>query len=151
MSIVSQWRAALADLVVRYPEREVHVDVQDDGVLRIYFDSQRCAVTGKELPGFCISNVSLDCFPGAYLARAWVAAAWAGYLAHEALELVTYHGQRVLDPHADPYPENPYNRGVREALPVRLNRETLTDALCWCAIAMTREQATALVAEWWGK
>lgn len=93
---------------------------------------------------FTISNVRLAFFPGVELARMWVAAAWSGYLQHEALELVTVDGIAPLNPHLEPYEMNPWNRGLRNGLPSVLTRESMIEAF---AVVMDRECAVRLVAE----
>jgi hypothetical protein len=73
--------------------------------------------------------------------------AWSGALAsvqHEALELVTVGDleTRPLCPHAEPYAENPCNRGLRDGLSPELTPESLIGAL---AVVMDREHAERLV------
>lgn len=104
-----------------------------------------CDTRGKNdslWSSFEISNVRLTFFPGVTLARMWIAAAWAGYIQHEALELVEVDGVNPLDPHAQPDNAIPQNRGLRDGLPPVLNRNTLIDGL---AVVMDREHAVRLV------
>ena len=73
-----------------------------------------------------VSCVNLTYWPGATLAERWIAAAWSGYIQHEALELVTVAGIRPLDPHGSP-PD--FDRGLRCGLPVDLTPKTLERTL----------------------
>lgn len=101
-------------------------------MLYVGLDETTCTLTGKVMRDFTISCVRLTYFPGVRLAQAWFAAAWAGYLLHESLELVTLAGDRaakVLDPHAEPYTTNPINRGLRVGFPVELTPQTLLATL----------------------
>ena len=134
--LTRQWMAALFDLVVRHPNTLstpvlTLVDAPEP-VLRVeldYTSDSRDPI--QRFENFVISNVTLSYFPGTVLARKWFAAAWAGYVSHEALELVTIGGltSRPLDPHESPYPLNPWNRGLRDGLPVRLTPESLIQSL----------------------
>lgn len=128
-----QWRVALADVVLRHPNgRSMPVLRLIDGSpssLYVGLDRTWCTSDGHEMVDFAISTVKLTYFPGEVLARAWFAAAWVGYLQHEALELVTVGGRAVLDPHAEPYVLNPVNRGLRDGFPVELTPLTLRRAL----------------------
>ncbi len=74
---------------------------------------------------FQICSVTLRFFPGAEGARLWLACAFASYLMHEALELVTCDGARIADPHGEPYISNPWNRSLREGFPSQLTPESL--------------------------
>lgn len=139
--VVGAWERALKGLRVRHPD--------PSGLPRISFSHGHLHVgcgnvtdtltsTPRDLP---IASVRLDYFPGDDLARKWFAAAWAGYLQHEALELVTYEGVSPLDAHAEPYATNPYNRGLRDGFPPVLNRETLVRAF---AVVMDPADVAAL-------
>lgn len=146
-----RWRAALAGLEVRHPNGRSRVVLRvsdgDPPSLYIGLDETVCTLTGRTMRDFAISNVRLAYWPGTDLARMWFAAAWAGYCQHEALELVTLAGDRgakVLDPHAEPYPTNPYNRGLRDGFPVELTPATMIDTL---ALAMPRAAAEHLVGD----
>ena len=149
-TLAGLWADALRDVVIRHPNPSARplIDIDESGepVLRISVSNHRD--TGDRDNGawesFTISNVRLTYFPGERLARAWIAAAWAGYLQHEALELVTVDGLAILNPHDKPYDSNPWNRGLRAGLPAVLNRTTLVAAL---ATVMDREYALALM-EW---
>ncbi len=89
---------------------------------------------------FPVSTVLLECWPGITLARAWIAAAWAAYVIHEALELVTLTDlkTRPLDPHAPPFS----HCWVRTGLPARLTMQTLEHAL---SVVMTPLAARSFV------
>jgi hypothetical protein len=148
-SVADQWRAALADVVVRHPDRRskpvLRVVDGDPPVLYVGLDVAHCtADDAKEMRDFAIANVHLHCFPGIALARAWLAAAWVGYLQHEALELVTVGGltDKVLDPHADPYPTNPLNRGLRDGFPNHLRPFDIYRTLCLVTDKKTASKMT---------
>lgn len=143
------WRDALAALEVRHPNGRSHVvleiDSNDPPRLYVGLDETWCTLTGERKAPFAISTVTLTYFPGARLAQQWFAAAFSGYLQHEALELVTLAGDRnarVLDPHAEPYATNPVNRGLRDGFPVELTPASLLDTL---ALVMPRADAVRLV------
>lgn len=130
------WRAALHALEVRHPNGMSKVVLRvtdgDAPMLHVGLDETTCTMTGAPKRNFCISNVRLTYWPGTRVAQAWFAAAWSGYLQHEALELVTLAGdrsQKVLDPHAEPYQANPWNRGLRDGFPVELTPATLLATL----------------------
>ncbi len=94
---------------------------------------------------FVISNVKLTYFPGIDLARKWLASAWAGYIQHEALELVTVGGtlDRPLCPHTETAAGTyAYDRGLRDGLPIELTPATLERSLC---VVMEPEHARALM------
>jgi hypothetical protein len=131
MTIADQWRAALADVVVRHPNREsrVMVEVTSDGQLVLKLDATRDSCDPERImTPFVISCVQLTYFPGVELARQWLAAAFAGYVAHEALELVTVGDleTRPLDPHQAPFA---FDRCLRVGLPVVLTPESLRASL----------------------
>jgi hypothetical protein len=147
--LTEQWAAALRGLEVRHPNghSEVVLQLLGEDRLRLFvgLDQTWCTLTGARKAPFAISTVTLTYWPGERLARAWFAAAWAGYCQHEALELVTLAGDRaakVLDPHAEPYPTNPANRGLRDGFPVELTPDSLIDTL---ALVMPRADAVRLV------
>ena len=129
----ARWFQALYDIEIRHPNGRSRpvIRVIDGAPPQLYvgLDETACTKTGAVMRDFAISTVALEFFPGPRSARAWLAAAWAGYLQHEALELVTVDGKAVLDPHAEPYPTNPYNRGLRDGFPLRLTPETLVRTL----------------------
>lgn len=142
-TIVSAWRSALAGLCVRHPDlaAKPYWLVDDAGYLHVGCGAVHDTSTGqvRNLP---ICSVRLVYFPGEDLARKWFAAAWAGYLQHEALELVTYNGEPPLNAHAEPYVSNPYNRGLRDGFPSVLDQAALVKAL---AVVMDPADAEALV------
>lgn len=147
MTLFESWSAALAPLTLRHPNgASVPVLRLADGdppSLYVGLDWTTCTRTGAGMTDFAISTVQLTYFPGERLAQMWLAAAWSGYAAHEALELVTISGRTVLDPHADPYVSNPANRGLRDGFPVSLTPETLVATL---ALVMPMEDARAAIA-----
>lgn len=134
-----QWRDALSVMSIEHPNREstVLVKLVDDlpPRLTVSLDWTRDTVTGKRRESFQISTVRLCYFPGVRLAQAWLAAAWAGYVLHESLEMVTADGVRPIDPHeerpASPHrlSPQPFDRGLRDGLPQLLTRETLIRTL----------------------
>lgn len=130
VTLVEEWMAALRGMVIRHPNPEVEVCVELSGEnvpsLCVRCPGTRCTTTGLPLPNFVVSNVALTYFPGAALARIWLACAWVGYLQHEGLELVQYKGERPLDPHTPPFL---YDRGLRQGFPVELTPETLRGTL----------------------
>lgn len=128
------WYDALRDLVIRHhdPEVQVEVRVTNEDPPYLHLRVLNCVDTSvrefTRLPSLAISSVQLTFFPGVTAARAWLAAGWAGYMMHEALELVTVGGdpkQRALDPHSGP--EN--DKGLRRGLPAVLTPETLAAAM----------------------
>jgi hypothetical protein len=132
---------------VRHPDPSVpvYLDLRDGDppMLEIKIDT-RCSTNPRNpLPGFMLSSVALPFFPGVHLARAWLSAAWAGYIQHEALELVTVGDleTRPLDPHAPPHS---FDRGLRDGMPTVLTPESLERALC---VVMPVDVARALIME----
>lgn len=147
--IAMAWREALGGLEVRHPNGRSRVVLLvhdgDPPQLHVGLDETTCTATGETKCDFTISTVRLPYFPGERLARAWLAAAWAGYCQHEALELVTLADDRSvkpLDPHTEPYITNPVNRGLRDGFPVVLTPDTLLDTL---ALVMPRADAIRLM------
>lgn len=149
-TLASLWTRALSGVVIRHPNPSARpsIAIGDELEPMLLFSIGNHRDTGDKNHGqwstFVISNVRLTFFPGEALARMWVAAAWAGYVQHEALELVTVDGVSPLDPHRKPYATNPWNRGLRDGLPPVLTRETLVAAL---AVVMDREHAERLISE----
>lgn len=134
--LAARWRSALSALDVRHPNGRSNVVLRiidaDPPELYVGLDATTCTLTGAVKQDFAISTVKLLYWPGERLAQAWFAAAWTGYLSHEALELVTMRGDRsakVLDPHAEPYQSNPLNRGLRDGFPVELTPKSLFNTL----------------------
>lgn len=144
MSLYVQWAGALSGMVLRHPNRvsdtafQLSQDVEP--VLVLTLDRHLCSVDDHAMEDFTIGCVRLTYFPGPELARIWLAAAWAGYLQHESLELVLGpDGQRVLDPHGPGFAD----RGLRQGVPPVLTPETLRASL---AVVMSRRDADALIA-----
>lgn len=149
VTLADQWADAMRDLVVRHPNPfstpQLRLTAGPPPYLHFALDRARCTLDPRKVRApFAISSVELTYFPGAQLARQWVAAAWCGYLQHEALELVSVGGlvEKPLDPHALPYEINPTNRGLRDGMPTKLTPETLVSALC---VVMDLEHALELV------
>ncbi len=147
--MVRLWADALAPLVIRHPNPTAKPTVTlstHEGValLTLEVADTLDTRTGEPHPAnpLLISQVRLSYFPGAALARVWLAAAWAGLAQHEALELVTMGDRIVLNPHAEPHRETPWNRGLRDGLPPMLTPETLVQAL---AVVMPLDVAEAFV------
>lgn len=124
---MKQWRDAMA------PMRIAHIDPTctpvvrvDGGVLTVSVRNARDTTNrDRRIDDLTVSCVKLTYFPGADLAQRWLAAAWAGYMQHEALELVFVGDRRALDPHESPR----FDRGLRCGFPVELTPETLAAAL----------------------
>lgn len=144
------WYDALRSVVVRHPNgisRPV-LRLVDGGVVpHLYVGLDVTTDTSdptKTFRDFAISTVELLVWPGEQIARAWFAAAWVGYLQHEALELVTVGDLKTkcLDPHAEPYTTNPANRGLRVGFPVHLTWDALVDTL---ALVMGHDEAVKMV------
>lgn len=143
------WRDALAPVILRHPNGWSRVVLRlacrsDVPRLHISIDANPCTITGALRRDFAISEVRLTYFPGERLARAWIACVWSGFLMHEALELVTVGdlATKVLDPHAEPYPSNPFNRPLRDTVPPDLTPATLHAAF---AVVMGDAAARAFV------
>lgn len=127
------WFVALSAIDARHPNglSRTRLLISRDAVLRVEVDrilDTRDLATPMRSP-FVISCVRLTFFPGEGAARAWFAAAWAGYVMHEALELVTVDSKAILDPHAEPYATNPANRCLRDGFPPALTPETMARAM----------------------
>ncbi len=142
MSKLEQWREALDELKVVHPDRRctpILNLVPNPLRLEVSLDRAWSTRTGEFLRSpFKISTVYLTFFPGKKLAQQWFAAAWAGYLQHEALEYTSAGSANPLDPHTEPYDTNPFNRGLRDGFPVELTVATLHKAL---ETVMSRIQA----------
>lgn len=128
--IGTMWAAALAPMSIRHPDPAPTVELEliHGGPPRLCFrlDAHRDTVDREQRhQPFVVSTVSLTFYPGARLARMWVAAAWAGYVMHEALELVHVAGVRSIDPHADVA----HDMCLRDGLPVDLTPQTLRRTL----------------------
>jgi hypothetical protein len=94
----------------------------------------------RRFPQLDVSEVRLSYWPGEHVARAWIAASFAGYLMHEALELVTVGGEAVLDPHKEPYE---YDRGLRTGTPTVLTPQSLHESLCVVMLPATADDVIA--------
>lgn len=141
------WADALADVIVRHPNRAVTplMRLQDGHVpvLSFVLESNQCSNDDSVISPFPITDVHLCFFPGVHAARAWVAAAWACFAHHEAMELVTVGDlrTRVLDPHD---PGSRFDHMFNVAFPRRLTPESLLAAL---ATAIPRDDAARLLEE----
>jgi len=126
VTLADQWRTAVSKLRVRHADREATpvFEVHDGNPPTLFVGvvNTRDTVTDARLPMLAVSTVSLTYWPGEAVALRWLAAAWAGYQQHEALELVTVEdGTRPIDPHAAPR----FDRGLRHGMPVALTPESL--------------------------
>lgn len=144
-----RWRTALAGLEVRHPNGRSNVVLQvinrDPPELYVGLDETTCTLTGETKRDFAISTVKLTYWPGEKLAQQWFAAAFASYCTHEALEMVAFAGdwsRKVLDPHAEPYKTNPYNRCLRDAFPTELTPCSTRTTL---GLVMSEDAADALM------
>lgn len=148
-NLAQQWAAAIGGLEVRHPNGRSRAVLRvvdgDPPALYVGLDRTWCTLTGDEKVDFAISTVKLRFWPGIALAQKWIAAAWAGYCQHEALELVTLAGDRtskVLDPHGEPYVTCPVNRGLRDGFPPELTMTSMVDTF---ALVMPHDDAVRLV------
>lgn len=131
MTLLEKWRGAMADVQLK------HIDPTCTPIITVYGDDARPTLivvvgncrdtTDQEMRrSLTVSCVALTYWPGATLAQQWIAAAWAGYIQHEALELVLVAGIRPLDPHG---PGFIFDRGLRQGFPAELTPETLERTL----------------------
>lgn len=145
--LTRQWADALADVVVRHPNRAITpVFTLDDAPcpnLHLELDANPSSNSDEIIAPFRITNVRLTFFPGTRAARAWIAAAWGCFLQHEALELVTVGDIRspVLDPHET---RGRLDYVFHTGLPFTLTPESLLAAL---ATAIPRDDAIRLLEE----
>jgi hypothetical protein len=127
------WRAAIADVRLRHPNGRstpiLRISSGTPPEMYVGLDATTCTLTGKLMVDFSISTIVLTYWPGVRVAQMWMAAAWVGYLQHEALELATVGGRAIIDPHAEPYASNPANRGLRYGMPPVLTPITLAQTL----------------------
>jgi hypothetical protein len=148
--LTRQWADALEGVIVRHPNRSIEpiLTLDDTPVPNLHFelDMNPSSDSDEVIIPFRITNVKLSFFPGADLARKWLAAAWACFLQHEALELVTIGDKktRVLDPHE--------NRGrldyvFHTGLPFTLTPKTLLAALSTAIPPQEAEELMAAVQE----
>lgn len=146
--LTQQWVQSLQPVVLRHPSRDsVPVLNLIDGpapTLCLYLKETRDSRDWNvRMPRFIISNVKLTYHPGDDLARKWLAAAWAGYIQHEALELCTLGGtiERPLCPHTQTEEGiYGYDKGLRDGLPVELTPETLARTLALVMYPRALEQ-----------
>ena len=144
--LAREWADALRDLVIRHPDPRstVELELSTGAPTRLCFRLDVGFDTTdpkRETRPFNVSTVDLTYFPGTDLARAWVAAAWTGYLMHEALELVTLGDlvTRPIDPHGG---DLALDKCLRDGLPVVLTPETLARTL---RVVMSPEAAARMV------
>lgn len=148
MTLEAQWADALSGISLRHPNPKARPLLSLSGahspvlVISISGHQDTRGKNNGAWGSFTISNVRLSYFPGTRLAQIWIAAAWAGYIQHEALEMVEVDGVNPLDPHQEPYETNPWNRGLRDGFPPVLTPDTLITAL---SVVMDRGAAEGLV------
>lgn len=141
-----RWRDALSGMKLRHLDRGCtarwSIDDGESPYLSLAVIGAVDTVTDLRMDSLAISSVQLTYFPGRRLAQAWLAAAWAGYMQHEALELVTLaDGSRPLDPHGG---DVTLDRGLRCGLPTRLTPTTLLDTFL---VVMSPERAARLMGD----
>lgn len=130
--LTRQWAAALEHVIVRHPNRAITplltLDDATEPNLHFELDANPSSDSDEVIAPFRITNVRLSYFPGARLAQQWLAAAWACFLQHEALELVTVGDlkTRALDPHET---RDRLDHVFHTGLPFTLTPETLLKAL----------------------
>lgn len=142
--MIDLWRKAMTDVQILHvdPTCEPKIDIYgtaDKPFLKVFVRNARDTVCQERRLGeLTISCVRLTFWPGTEAAQKWIAAAWAGYMQHEALELVMVDNARILDPHqsAD------HDRGVRLGFPGVLTPETMEQAL---SLVMHRDLAAQIV------
>ena len=131
-ALAQQWEEALRPMIIRHsdPRCGVWLELIADSPPRLSIRLDVAYDTtdpAKEMRPLHVSTVELTYFPGIRLARAWMAAAWTGYLMHEALELVTV-GDLVTRP-IDPHANDAQDKCIRDAIPTTLTRDNIRDAL----------------------
>ncbi len=145
MTLREQWDGALSRVVIRHIDPTCRPDLtvlgtDDAPALRMtVLDARDTRDQGKRFDCLEVNTTKLTYWPGNSVAQAYIAAAWAGYLMHEALELVTESGAAVLDPHREPFA---YDRGLRIGMPRELTPQTLRAAL---EIVMLPDAADAII------
>jgi hypothetical protein len=132
LTICQQWREVLDGMTFRHLDRGatpvLELGSGEHPALNIRVEGAVDTVTHQRMGSLSISSIELTYFPGKRLAEVWLAAAWAGYMQHEALELVQRtDGTRPLDPHGV---DKDVDRGLRHGMPVKLTPETLIQSLC---------------------
>ena len=88
--VAAAWAGALRDVVIVHPDPrsavELHLADGDPPSLQVtVINAHDTLDDARTFPRFAISSVALACWPGERAARAWIAAAWAGYMQHESL------------------------------------------------------------------
>jgi hypothetical protein len=143
-SLAGKWADALRDVSIRHPDPRSAVEVEltagDPPSLCIRVDvAYDTTQLDREIRPLVVSCVGLPYFPGERLAREWLAAAWASYMCHEALELVQLpDGARIIDPHGNVR----HDRCLRVGLPTSLTPIALEQAL---GVIMSPESALAMI------
>lgn len=146
MRLHEKWAVALQGMRLKHPNRVsktvLTLDTAPEPMLIFALDKHHCSVDDHVIEGFTVSCITLAYWPGLTLARIWMAAAWVGYLQHEALEgVLAPDGTRVLDPHGPGFAD----RGLRQGVPAVLTPESLRASLC---AVMCRKDADALIAKY---
>lgn len=145
MLLHEKWQKAMAAVKITHidPTCEPVITVTGDVEPLLYVIVKNCRDTTDQERRWelTVSTVKLSYWPGETVAQAWIAAAWAGYIQHEALELVKVAGIRVLDPHLEPHT---YDRGLRCGFPPVLTPRTLADTL---SLVMHERDVTVYLAE----
>jgi hypothetical protein len=145
VSLADAWRDALEGMTFEHLDRSVTPTFEiiggvDSPALAVSAENAVDTVTGQRIASLKVSTVQLSYFPGKTVARRWLAAAWAGYMQHEALELVRIEdGTRPIDPHG---PDVELDRGLRHGLPVVLTPESMLRSFC---AVMPEERARQMV------
>lgn len=129
--LAQRWTDAVAQVRVRHidPTCEPVIQVTGAGEPSLYIGVRHARDTldqDRRIGQLGVSTVRLTYWPGSVVAQAWLAAGWAGYITHEALELVDVAGIRCLDPHREPIE---FDRGLRKGLPPILTPATLLETL----------------------
>lgn len=143
--LTRQWADALEHVIIRHPNRNITpILTLDDGPvpdLAFELDHNPSSDSDEDIRPFRITNVKLAFFPGEKLARMWLAAAWACFLQHEALELVTIGDMRTraLDPHEN---RARLDYVFHTGLPFTLTAAALEDAI---ATAIPRDEVRQLM------
>lgn len=155
MSIRENWQRVIDAVELRHPQRDcvaqLSLSEETWPVLTVRALNVLDTIDDKPKDWLTISSVRLTIWPGWKAACAWLACAWAGYVAHEALELCTFkhkrpiigvaRGERLINPHS-PSHEAAWDKGLRDGFPPELTSVTIMTAL---ELFMDRTRATALV------
>jgi hypothetical protein len=131
-ALAQQWEEALRPMIIRHSDPRcgvwLELIAENPPRLSIRLDvAYDTTDPTKEMRPLHVSTVELTYFPGNRLARAFIAAAWTGYLMHEALELVTVGDlvSRPIDPHAN----EAQDKCIRDGIPTTLTPESLRTSL----------------------